>query len=81
MPLSQRLHARAACGAWDPFHFCVIDGVPTAGEVGYEAAALAPEDLVTVQQQARRRMLRSFAGAGNLELAPRFFGRKLEWMN
>jgi hypothetical protein len=53
------------------FHCCVIDGVFVTSEDGQvqftAAAALTPEGLAAVQQQAGARVLRWFARAGHLD--------------
>jgi hypothetical protein len=63
----------SALNAHVHFHCCVIDGVFAAGEDGqvyfHEAATLTPEDLATVQQQVRTRVLRWFTRAGPLDPA------------
>jgi hypothetical protein len=61
----------SALNAHVHFHCCVIDGVFAAGEgeqVRFcEAAALTSEDLATVQQQVRARVLRWFVRADHLD--------------
>ena len=63
----------SALNAHVHFHCCVIDGVFAEREDGQvffaEAAALTPEDLAAVQQQVRRRVLRWFPRAGQLDSA------------
>ena len=56
-----------------PFHCCVIDGMFVVGEDGqvrFAEAALSPEDLAAVQQQARARVMRWCARAAGAHPLP-----------